>query len=154
MDTIQYHNNRYETPEGSASFFGKTPSLILFLQQFFSPRFTFQREKAKKGIYDTEGWRLSSFRVMQALERTGLQISISGVEHLQSLDGPCVVVGNHVSMMDTVVLPAIISQEMPITFIIKQSLMDYPVFKHVMRFQKPYCPWQNKRQRRFENCNG
>jgi len=40
-------------------------------------------------------------------------------------------------MMDTVVIPAIVAQEIPMTFIIKESLMDYPVFKHVMRSRNP-----------------
>jgi len=93
--------------------------------------------KAKNGEYDTEAWRTSSVNVMQALERTGLKITISGIEHLQNLDTPCVIVGNHMSMMDTTILPGIITQERPLTFIIKKSLMDYPVFKHVMRSQNP-----------------
>ena len=136
MDTILYQNNRYETPEGSASFFGKLLPSFSFYSSFLSQIY-FSARKAKKGVYDTEAWRLSSFRVMQALERTGLKITISGIDHLQNLNSSCVVVGNHVSMMDTVVLPAIIGQEVPLTFIIKQSLMEYPVFKHVIRSRNP-----------------
>ena len=131
MDKIQYKNNRYETPEDSASSFGKFLPSFSFYSSFLSQIYG-SAKKAKKGEYDSEAWRLSSFRVMQALERTGLKITISGIEHLQSLNSSCVFVGNHVSMMDTVVLPAILAQEMPTTFIIKQSLMDYPVFKHVI----------------------
>ncbi len=74
---------------------------------------------------------------MEALERTGLSISISGTEHLREIESACVIVGNHVSMMDTVLLPGIIAQEIPLTFIIKNSLMEYPVFKHVMRSRSP-----------------
>jgi 1-acyl-sn-glycerol-3-phosphate acyltransferase len=136
MDKIPYQNNRYVTPAGSASFFGKLFPSFSFYSSFLTQIYC-SAKKAKKGVYDTEAWRLSSFRVMQALERTGLTITISGIEHLQSLDSPCVVVGNHVSMMDTVVLPAIIAQKLPLTFIIKKSLMDYPVFKHVMRSRNP-----------------
>lgn len=136
MDTIQYKNNYYETAEGSSSLLGKLLPSFSFYSSFLTQIYISARN-AKKGLYDTEAWRLSSLRVMQALERTGLKITISGIEHLQSLNSPCVVVGNHVSMMDTVVLPAIISQEIPLTFIIKQSLMDYPVFKHVMRSRNP-----------------
>ncbi len=136
MDKIEYKQNRYETKAGSASFFGKLLPSVSFYSSFLAQIYTSAR-KAQKGIYDTEAWRLSSFRIMQALERTGLKITISGIEHLQTLDSPCVVVGNHVSMMDTVVLPAIIAQETNLTFIIKQSLMDYPVFKHVMRSRNP-----------------
>lgn len=136
MDTIQYQNNHYRTPADAASFFGRLLPSFSFYTRFLAQIYSSAR-MAQKGRYDTEAWRLSSLRVMQALERTGLEISISGVEHLQSLDSPCVIVGNHMSMMDTVILPAIVVQEIPLTFIIKQSLMDYPVFKHVMRSRNP-----------------
>ena len=136
MDTILYENNRYETSEDSSTFFGRLLPSISFYSSFLAQIYVSAKD-AKKGIYDRDAWRLSSLRVMQALERTGLKITISGIEHLQHLDSPCVLVGNHVSMMDTVVLPAIIAQEIPLTFIIKKSLMDYPVFKHVMRSRNP-----------------
>jgi len=136
MDKIVYKNNRYKTRADSASFFGRLLPSVSFYSSFLTQIYVSAR-KAQKGVYDSEAWRLSSYRVMQALERTGLKITISGIEHLQNMSSPCVVVGNHMSMMDTVVLPAIIAQEIPLTFIIKQSLMDYPVFKHVMRSRNP-----------------
>ncbi len=136
MDKIEYKNNRYETKAGVASFLGRLFPSVSFYSSFLAQIYVSAR-RAKKGLYDTEAWRISSLRVMQALERTGLKITISGIEHLQTLNVPCVIVGNHVSMMDTVVLPAIIAQETPLTFIIKQSLMDYPVFKYVMRSRNP-----------------
>ena len=136
MQRLLYENNRYQTPEGVTSFFARLFPSFSFYTSFLKQIYLAAR-KAKKKNYDIEDWRLSSFKIMQALERTGLKITISGVEHLQNLDTPCVIVGNHVSMMDTVILPAIISQEIPTTFIIKKSLMDYPVFKHVMRSRDP-----------------
>ncbi len=136
MQRIIYKNNRYQTPANAASFFGRLLPSFSFYTSFLAVIY-FSAQKAQQGSYDTEAWRLSSFKAMQALERTGLKITISGIEHLQNLDSPCVVVGNHMSMMDTVILPAIIAQEIPLTFIIKKSLLDYPVFKHVMRSRNP-----------------
>lgn len=136
MQRIIYKNNRYQTPANATSFFGRLLPSFSFYTSFLAVIY-FSARKAQQGSYDTEAWRLSSFKAMQALERTGLKITISGIEHLQNLDSPCVVVGNHMSMMDTVILPAIIAQEIPLTFIIKKSLLDYPVFKHVMRSRNP-----------------
>lgn len=136
MQRIIYKNNHYQTPEDASSFFARLFPSFSFYTSFLAQIY-FSARKAQQGSYDTEAWRLSSFKIMQALERTGLKISISGIEHLQNIKTPCVIVGNHVSMMDTVLLPAIISQEIPLTFIIKKSLMDYPVFKHVMRSRDP-----------------
>jgi 1-acyl-sn-glycerol-3-phosphate acyltransferase len=41
------------------------------------------------------------------------------------------------STLETFVLPAIISQFKDVTFVVKQSLIDYPIFKHVMRSRDP-----------------
>ncbi len=136
MRQIPYTNNRYQTPEDAASFFGKLLPSVSFYTNFMAQIYK-SAQMAKKGAYTDEEWRLSSFRVMEALERTGLSISISGAEHLRDIGSACVIVGNHVSMMDTVILPGIVAQEIPLTFIIKKSLMEYPVFKHVMRSRNP-----------------
>jgi 1-acyl-sn-glycerol-3-phosphate acyltransferase len=136
MQRLSYSNHSYHTPADASSFFGRLLPSFSFYANFLALIYS-SSKKAKKGEYDDEAWRLSSYKVLQALERTGLQISISGIEHLQALESPCVIVGNHVSMMDTVVLPAIVTQERAMTFIIKESLMDYPVFKHVMRSRNP-----------------
>ncbi len=136
MQQLKYKNYHYQTTADSSSFFGRLFPSFSFYASFLVNIYVSSR-KARKGTYDTDAWRLSSLKVLQALERTGLKVSISGVEHLQSLSSACVIVGNHVSMMDTVVLPAIIAQERPITFIIKKSLLEYPVFKHVMHSRDP-----------------
>ncbi len=136
MHTLQYHDKQYQTPANSSTFFGKLLPSFSFYLSFLANIYGSSR-KAKKGLYDYEAWRLASYHILKALERTGLQVTISGIEHLQNLQSPCVIVGNHVSMMDTVLLPAIVSQECPVTFIIKESLMHYPVFKHVMRSRNP-----------------
>jgi 1-acyl-sn-glycerol-3-phosphate acyltransferase len=48
-----------------------------------------------------------------------------------------VIVANHMSTLETAVLPAIIQPILPVTFVVKQSLIDYPVFKHIMRARHP-----------------
>jgi len=136
MNQIPYDNNSYQTPASASTFWGRLFPSFSFYTSFLLIIYSASR-KAKRGKYSAEEWRLSSFRVIRALERTGLKISISGIEHLQALDSPCVIVGNHVSMMDTVLTPSIVVQEIPMTFIIKESLMEYPVFKHVMRSRNP-----------------
>jgi len=62
---------------------------------------------------------------------------VSGIRFLEQVGGPCVVVANHMSMLETVVLPCIIQPVRDVTYVVKQSLLDYPVFKHVMRNRNP-----------------
>ena len=136
MERITYTDHRYRTPANASTFWGRLFPSVSFYTSFLATVY-FSSRKAQQGNYDDDAWCQSSYNILQALERTGLQVSISGIEHLQGLDSPCVIVGNHVSMMDTVIVPGIVAQERPMTFIIKESLMEYPVFKHVMRSRNP-----------------
>ncbi len=136
MDKIVYKNNCYQTPPDTGTFWAKKFPSVSFYVHFLTNIY-FSSRMARHGKYNKEAWRLSSLNVLRALERTGLKVSISGIEYLQTLKTPCVIVANHMSMMDTVVIPAIVAQEIPVTFIIKESLMHYPVFKHIMQSQNP-----------------
>jgi 1-acyl-sn-glycerol-3-phosphate acyltransferase len=94
-------------------------------------------KEAKRGDYDDARWHGSSLDMLRELERAGVQFEISGLEHLRGLDSSCVIVGNHMSMLETVVLPCVIRPFMPVTFVVKDSLLTYPVFGHVMRSREP-----------------
>jgi 1-acyl-sn-glycerol-3-phosphate acyltransferase len=93
--------------------------------------------QARKGRYSDEQWIESSFEVLSRLERAGIRMEISGVETFERLPGPVVFVGNHMSMMETMILPVIIQPVTPVTYVIKQSLLEYPVFKYVMYSRNP-----------------
>ncbi len=93
--------------------------------------------QAKKGKYDDAAWESSSRDVLQLLEDIGVKIEVTGLEHLENRKKPVVFIGNHMSMMETLLLPALIRRSMPVTFIIKESLLHYPVFKYVMRSRNP-----------------
>lgn len=92
---------------------------------------------ARKGRYDDAMWYGSSLDILRALERVGIDFEISGLEHLMGLDSPCVIVANHMSVLETTILPMIIVPIKTMTFIVKSSLMNYPVFKHVLRSRRP-----------------
>jgi 1-acyl-sn-glycerol-3-phosphate acyltransferase len=92
---------------------------------------------AKRGRYDTSAWVASSRDIMRALERVGVLFEITGVDHVRNLDRPAVFIGNHMSTLETFVLPGIVARFRETTFVVKQSLVDYPVFKHVMRSRDP-----------------
>lgn len=92
---------------------------------------------AKKGEYGDNNWIDSSLAVLRCLEQVGVKVEISGIENIESLSGPAVFIGNHMSMMETMVLPVIIQPVRPVTFVVKESLLSYPVFKHIMRSRNP-----------------
>ncbi len=92
---------------------------------------------AKKNRYDSLDWIESSYTVMQRLEQAGIRIEISGIDNLEKVKGPVVIIGNHMSMMETLILPVMVQPIRPVTFIVKEALLAYPVFQHVLRSQNP-----------------
>jgi 1-acyl-sn-glycerol-3-phosphate acyltransferase len=92
---------------------------------------------AQRGLYSDAEWHASSYRVLQALESVGIQVHISGLHHLHSFDGPCVLIANHMSTLETIVLPGIVQPFKDVTFVVKRGIVEYPVFKHIMIARDP-----------------
>ncbi len=92
---------------------------------------------AKKGLYYDEDWVRSSLSMIELLEMVGVSLEMENVSAISKLDSPCVFVGNHMSVLETFVLPCIIQPHVNFTFVIKKSLIDYPVFRHVMKSRDP-----------------
>ncbi len=93
--------------------------------------------KAWRGAYDDESWVKSSIDVLRLLETVGVTFEIRGGENFVRPTSPLVFIGNHLSMLETMILPSIITPHRPVTFVIKQSLLEYPVFKYIMRSRNP-----------------
>lgn len=93
--------------------------------------------KAKRDQYTSEEWCQSSLGITRALEHVGVSIEITGIENVERMETPCVVIANHMSVLETAVLPVIIQPLRDVTFVIKQSLLEYPAWKHIMRSFDP-----------------
>jgi 1-acyl-sn-glycerol-3-phosphate acyltransferase len=93
---------------------------------------------ARRGKYDSVDWYGSSAASVRALEQTGCHLEVTGLEHLQGIDRPCIFIGNHMSTLETFVLPSLIMpQGFDLTYVIKRSLVDYPVFGDVVKTRDP-----------------
>lgn len=136
MQKIPYTHNRYQTLLQRVSPLAqRCPSLVFYTK--FLRIVVRSASQAKRGQYDGVAWSDSSIATLRALESVGVQFEISGVSRFATLQEPCVFVANHMSMLETVILPGIIQPEKHITFVVKQSLLEYPIFKHVMRSREP-----------------
>lgn len=71
------------------------------------------------------------------MEKVGVCIEISGIENIVEVNGPVVIIGNHMSMMETLLLPVMVQPIKPVTFVVKEKLLSYPVFKHIMLSRNP-----------------
>jgi len=136
LDTLTYSNGTYRTGDGPRSLLGRFLPEVRLYSRLISTVWR-GSSKAKHGHYGTADWVASSLETLRALEEIGAVIEIDGVDNFKDLSGPCVFIGNHMSTLETMVLPCIISQFKDSTFVVKQSLVDYPVFKHIMRARDP-----------------
>ncbi len=92
---------------------------------------------AKKGIYNSVRWYDSSVAVLRSLEKSGIKIHITGMDNMRKVEGPVVFVGNHMSTMETMILPALIRPVKKVVYVIKAELAHYPLFGPVAIARDP-----------------
>ena len=93
--------------------------------------------KAVKGRYDGNDWASSSLDTLKAMEAAGLRFKITGMDNIRGFEGPAVFIGNHMSTLETLVLPCLIQPLKPATFVVKKSLVDAPLFGPIMKARNP-----------------
>ena len=136
MISLPIRNGVYRTAPGAARALARLSPGAVFYSRI--PGVVWRAgAKAKHGHYDDQEWAHSSLTVVRALEAAGAQLDISGLDQVASAQGACVFIGNHMSTLETFVLPVLLLPYKRITFVVKQSLLDYPVFGHVMRSRDP-----------------
>ncbi|MEE4241203.1 MAG: lysophospholipid acyltransferase family protein [Desulfopila sp.] len=136
MQYLDIRNGSYRSSPVKVSLLSRLVPSLNFYPRFFKVVLN-AASKAKSGRYPDEEWGMDSLRVLRLLENTGLLFSVDGLENLEDLAGPCVLVGNHMSIMETLILPVIVLPYTKVTFVVKDSLLAYPVFKHVMISRNP-----------------
>jgi 1-acyl-sn-glycerol-3-phosphate acyltransferase len=136
VEELKFENGAYRTTTRRISLMGRMLPAPIFYSHVVSIVVR-GSAKAKRGKYPTSAWSSSSLETLRALESIGVSIEIAGVENFTRLTEPCVFIGNHMSTLETFVLPTIIAPFKDVTFVVKQSLVDYPVFKHIMRSRDP-----------------
>jgi len=92
---------------------------------------------ARRGEFTSRAWCEHAFMIFRYVEKCGGRISVRGAENFISTDEPFVFVANHMSMLETMVLPGILLLFRDVTIVVKQSLFNYPLFGKVMHALKP-----------------
>lgn len=132
-----FTGTEYRTPERKTGWLARLfPTLIFYIKAILIV--SKASSAAKSGKYDSVDWHDSSASVVKALEEVGCRLEVSGMEHLQGIDRPCVYIGNHMSTLETFVLPSLIMpQSRDLDYVIKRSLVEYPVFGNVVQSRNP-----------------
>ena len=133
---LNFESGVYRSKPAKVSAFTRAFPSLVFYPAMFSIVYGASR-KAKQGKFDDLEWCKRGMAILRLFERIGTQIEISGQDILKQLDRPVVFVGNHMSTLETFVLAPIIVPYRRISFVIKESLIRFPVFKHIMMALNP-----------------
>lgn len=126
----------YRTPERTGSWIGRScPNTVFYAKAFMIV--VHAARLARKGLYDDARWLESSITTVRALESVGGSFDLQNLDVPRTLNSPCVFIGNHMSILETFVLPCLIQPHRAVTFVVKESLITYPLFGHVMRSRDP-----------------
>ena len=124
--------NIYKSPQHKKIYF---PTIRFYLN--LGKVFIEANLKTRRNNYNRYNWVATSLEVLNALEETGLQFEISGMDNLHSVDSPVIFIANHMSMMETLILPAIIQPVKSLVFVTKKQLSTTPVFGPINKHRHP-----------------
>ncbi len=136
LNSLNFEDGYYRTVSRNISLISRALPSFMFYSRAL-PIVYKSSAMARRGEYDTGDWSDSSIVVIKTLEDVGVDIEITGADNFIKLDEACVFVSNHMSALETFVLPGIIAPFKDLTFVVKKSLVEYPVFKYVMRSRDP-----------------
>ena len=136
MQGIIFKDNSYKTEHKQLSMLARMlPSWVFYLKVFLTVGKI--SRIARLSQFNAQAMHDSSLSILDALESVGVEVEITGIENLKSLESSCVFVANHMSTLETLVLPSIIAPFKNLTFVVKEELIRYPVFKHTMKATNP-----------------
>lgn len=135
-----FPNDTYETPKDKSRLL--LDKLFLNTNLYFAGRVLREIAKARRvalaGKYDDAAWAESSFNIFKIIEEVGGRFHLSGLDNLRQAKGPVVFIGNHMSTLETFILPCVIAPLMRVTFVVKESLVKKgSFFGPVMRARDP-----------------
>lgn len=134
-----FNSTTYNTPE--KKHLSLKEKILLNSRIYFTLRYARTvlrtRKEAIRKIYDTKAWADSSFEIFEFIEKTGGKFHITGMENITKPEGPVLFISNHMSTLETMILPSIIAPHREVTFVVKESLVKHPLFGDVMRSRNP-----------------
>ena len=88
---------------------------------------------AKRGELNAENQIFYSNQNFKLVENCGGKIHLKGLDNLTKLDGkPVILLGNHMSLLETALFHSIIRPRIDFTFVIKKALFKVPYFGDIM----------------------
>ena len=127
----------YETPAGNRARFPRFVEKRLFRLRMARVYCHAWRASKDPDAYVSRRWAPNGFEVVQAIERTGGRVAFEGFDRLRGAPLPAVFVANHVSSLETYLVAPLLLPFTTFTYVLKKSLLKYPVLGRVVRALDP-----------------
>jgi len=86
----------------------------------------------KRAMFDTAGYANRSWKSLDVTEAMGGRVEVEGLDYLAQTQGPVVIIGNHMSSLETILLPGFILPFKDVAFVVKKSLETHFAFGRIM----------------------
>jgi 1-acyl-sn-glycerol-3-phosphate acyltransferase len=83
---------------------------------------------ARNDDYTRQNWFDLSYDVVRFIESHGGRLDVAGMSNFQKIDGPVLFVGNHMSILETIVIPCLVLKYKELCITMKKQLFDIPFF--------------------------
>ncbi len=92
---------------------------------------------SRRGAWTRDNWQDLSLDMWRGVEACRGRLSVTGCGNLAALRSPAVIVANHMSLLETFTIPAVVLPFQHMTFVVKDSLLKVPLFRDVMAGVRP-----------------
>ncbi len=135
-DYLNLLEGDYRTPEHKIGFWAKRWPTAVFYRHMLREVFL-GAKNGKRGLLTEERYAQNAIGIFRAVEQVGGRIEINGYNNVPADGWPYVFVANHMSVLETFLFAAIMYPKGDHMFVVKKSLTEYPVFKHIMAALDP-----------------
>ncbi|MCA9985629.1 MAG: 1-acyl-sn-glycerol-3-phosphate acyltransferase [Anaerolineales bacterium] len=135
----QFTGNEYRTPAGKPRLLGDRLALgtrAYFVSQIAKIFWRGGRD-VRDGHYNADVFTRVAQEIMSLVEGCGGRFHIQGFEQYRELSEPLIFASNHMSALENFVMPGLILPFKDTTFVVKASLLDYPVFGRFLTATDP-----------------
>jgi len=130
-----FPGDSYDSPEKTPV--NLTDLLLLHTRASFYIRnfyvFCKSGRACQKGYFPQNAQTGNSYENLLITESCGGRFHLRGLNNLSKFNGPAVMIGNHMSLLETAVMHAFVRPRRDFCFVIKEQLFKVPFFGDIMR---------------------
>ncbi|MCX7910319.1 MAG: 1-acyl-sn-glycerol-3-phosphate acyltransferase [Endomicrobia bacterium] len=102
------------------------------------------------GKYSWQEYIDYSKKVLDLVKKISKKIYIEGERNLKEVSPPLIIISNHMSSLETLIFGYILGRYFRISFVVKDSLLKYPVIGRLIKFLNPIAVGRKNARDDFE----